>query len=107
MTLKTSEKVFHNFKLYFLLPMFKNMLYIRHRIHKFYLCLSIHDCLEARRNFQDALFCKLRVSIYIRLIVFLCQYNLLGRGSWYHQGSLRTRKALADLGTGHVHPRIF
>lgn len=40
------------------------MYYTHHKNHKFYLCLSIHDCLAKERSFMGILFCKQAVNRY-------------------------------------------
>jgi hypothetical protein len=81
MTLKTSEKSFQSFKLYFLLPWIKYESYISHKNHRFYLYLNTHDFLLKGRNFQDIWFCMITRGKCTRWIVFLCQYSHLRRGS--------------------------
>lgn len=100
MTLNTSEKTFHNFKLYFLLPELTHN-YIHRRNHRSCWYWSTRDCHAAGRSFRGIWFCRQAASKYTRLIVFPGQCSRPGTGSWCLQGTLRIRIVWLSRRTGH------
>lgn len=102
-TLKTSEKTFHSFRLYFLLPLL-DMKYIHHRNHKYDWYWSIHDFLWVRKSFQGILFCTPTIKRCTLSIVFLCRCNHPRTGSLCLRGNLHTQIAWSDLRTDHGYP---
>lgn len=105
MTLNTSEKTFHNLRLYFLLPGLIHM-YINHRIHRFCWCWSIRDYLAAGRSSLGTLSCRPAEDKYTLLTVFLCQCSRPGISSLCLLGTLRTRRAWSGQRIDHGCLRI-
>lgn len=90
MTLKTSEKIFHSFKLYFLLPNLADG-YIRRRTHKFYWCSNTHGFPGAGKSSLGAWFYKPWASKCIRWTAFPDRRNPLRKGNWYRREIRHTR----------------
>lgn len=101
MTLKTSEKVFHNLILYFLLPTL-SIFYINHKSHRFYWYLNIHDCLSTWRNFMDFWFCMPTSNRSSRLIVFLYPHNPPKINNWCRLENQRIQIVLSSLNIARV-----
>ena len=100
MTLNTSEKVFHNLMLYFLLP-WLSLMYIHRRSHISCWCLSIRGCLAAWRSFLGFWSCRRAWGRWFRWIVCRGRHSHPGRDSWSLREILRIRRVWWDRGTDH------